>query len=267
MTHSYLQRPDGRIAYEVFGSEGPLVVCVPGMGQLRQTYRMVAPELARRPARVVTMDIRGHGDSDATFSSYDDPALASDILALIKELGEPAFVVGNSMGAAGAVLAAADQPDQVRGLVLLGPAVRDTAAFLDKMLLRALLVRPWGPKAFLAAYPRWLPGVKPRGHVEHVDRIRENLQRPGHWAAFVKTTRTSHAESERRLGDVRGPAVVVMGDTDIDFKNPVAEAHRVAKPMNAEVVIAQEVGHYPQEQVPQTVVDAVNQLIDRVNGA
>ena len=71
------------------GYNGPLVICVPGMGELRQSYRLLAPLLVEKGCRVVTLDIRGHGDSEATFSSYDDVALASDILALIDELGEP----------------------------------------------------------------------------------------------------------------------------------------------------------------------------------
>ena len=40
----YLARPGGRIAYEVAG-EGPLVVLVPGMGDLRASYRLLAPLL------------------------------------------------------------------------------------------------------------------------------------------------------------------------------------------------------------------------------
>lgn len=47
---SYLTRPDGRIGYDVAG-DGPLVVLVPGMGDLRAGYRFLAPALAgRRPA-------------------------------------------------------------------------------------------------------------------------------------------------------------------------------------------------------------------------
>ena len=41
----YLSRPGGRVAYEVSG-EGPLVVAVPGMGDLRSTYRYLVPGAA-----------------------------------------------------------------------------------------------------------------------------------------------------------------------------------------------------------------------------
>ena len=162
MTYSQLQRPEGRLAYEMTGTSGPLVICVPGMGELRQSYRLLAPLLVEKGCRVVTLDIRGHGDSDATFSSYDDVALASDILALIDELGEPAFLVGNSMAAGAAVLATAEAPTQVTGMALLGPFVRDPrGGALAKLLFRILLTKPWGPAAFLAYYPQWLPDPSP----------------------------------------------------------------------------------------------------------
>src|ERR671920_778598 len=100
MTRS-LQRPDGRIAFDVTGS-GPLVVCVPGMGELRSSYRHNVDRWVTAGYRVATMDLRGHGDSDTTFSRYDDVATGTDVLALIEELGGPAVVVGNSMGAGAA---------------------------------------------------------------------------------------------------------------------------------------------------------------------
>jgi alpha-beta hydrolase superfamily lysophospholipase len=69
----YLDRPEGRVAFEVTGA-GPLVICLPGMGELRSSYRFTVPALAAAGFRVATMDLRGHGDSDATFTAYDDVA-------------------------------------------------------------------------------------------------------------------------------------------------------------------------------------------------
>jgi pimeloyl-ACP methyl ester carboxylesterase len=65
---AYLDRPEGRLGYDVAG-EGPLVVLVPGMGGLRAGYRFLAPALRDAGYRVACTDLRGHGDSDPTFAS------------------------------------------------------------------------------------------------------------------------------------------------------------------------------------------------------
>ena len=268
MTLSQLHRPEGRLVYDLIGTTGPLVICVPGMGELRQSYRLLAPLLLEQGFRVVTMDIRGHGDSDTSFTSYDDIALASDILALIDMLGEPAFLVGNSMGAGACVIAAAEAPAKIDGLALLGPFVRNPeGGALNKLLFRILLTKPWGPAAFLSFYPQWVPGAKPAGYEEHLARVRDNLRRPGHWKAFVQTTRTSHAPAERRLSEVKAPAVVVMGEADVDWKDPAAEAAWIGEQLRADVVLVPGVGHYPQAQAPEVTAHAVARLIDKVSRA
>lgn len=267
MTYSSLQRPEGQLAYEMTGTSGPLLICIPGMGELRQSYRLLTPLLVEKGFRVVTMDIRGHGDSDATFSSYDDVALASDILALIDELGEPACLVGNSMAAGAAVIAAAQAPTQVTGIALLGPFVRDPqGGAMAQLLFRILLTKPWGPAAFLSYYPQWLPGTKPADYQQHKARVRANLRQPGHWPAFVQTTRTTHAPAERRLSDVRVPAVVVMGAADVDWKDPAAEAAWIGEQLHARVVMVPHVGHYPQAQAPHITAGAITELLETVGG-
>lgn len=270
MTTSHLlHRPEGRLAYDVTGpADGPLLVCMPGMGELRSTYRHLVPLLAIRGYRVACLDLRGHGDSDATFGSYDDEALASDALALVEHLGGPAYLVGNSMGAGAAVIAAAERPGAVLGLVLLGPFVRNPAGGrLATALFRLALLRPWGRAAFLSYYPKWTPGLRPEGYDEHAAAVRENLRRPGHWRAFVATTRTSHAAAEARLADVRAPAVVVMGTDDVDWKDPAAEARWIGGALSAEVVMAPGVGHHPQAQAPLLVADALDRLAQGVRRA
>jgi pimeloyl-ACP methyl ester carboxylesterase len=66
-----LDRPEGRVGYDVAG-DGPLVVLVPGMGDLRAAYRFLAPALRDADYRVASTDLRGHGDSDSAFASYGD---------------------------------------------------------------------------------------------------------------------------------------------------------------------------------------------------
>ena len=260
----WLDRPGGRIAYDVAG-EGPLVVLVPGMGDLRSVYRFLAPALVEAGYRVASMDLRGHGDSDATFDAYDDVALGGDLVALVGHLGAPAVLVGNSMGAGGATWAAAEAPESVAGLVLMGPFVRDvpvgTAA---KVMLRLALLRPWGRAALKAYYRKLYPGRRPADLTEHITRIGASLKPPEKWRAFSATTRTSHAPVEARLAEVNAPALVVMGEKDPDFPNPASEARFIAERLNGETVMVPDAGHYPQAEYPEVVTPATIEFLARV---
>jgi alpha-beta hydrolase superfamily lysophospholipase len=64
----FLDIDGGRIAYEVTG-HGPLVVLSHGVGDHRQVYGFLAPELARAGYRVASADLRGHGESSVGWVS------------------------------------------------------------------------------------------------------------------------------------------------------------------------------------------------------
>ena len=253
----HLTRPQGRIGYDV-GGEGPLVVLVPGMGDLRTAYRFLAPALRKAGHRVACTDLRGHGDSDATFSSYGDVETADDIIALIEELHGPAVVVGNSMSAGSAVLVAAQRPDLVRGLVLVGPFVRNPKiGALQRILLRVAMARQWAATMWKAYLPKLYAGRRPVDFAEHRASVIASIRRPGYARAFSLTTRTSHAPAEDRLGDVATPTLVVMGAQDPDFKDPRAEADWIAQAVHGAAVMVPEAGHYPQSQRPDITTDAI----------
>jgi pimeloyl-ACP methyl ester carboxylesterase len=262
----HLTRPEGRIAYDLAG-EGPLVVLVPGMGDLRGGYRFLAPALVEAGYRVACTDLRGHGESDVTFGSYGDLESAEDVLALIEELGGPAIIVGNSMGAAAAALAAAKRPALIDGLVLVGPFVRNgETSTIQRVLLRVAMARPWAASAWKSYMPKLYAGQRPEDFEDYRRQVVASLRRPGYARAFSLTTRTDHTSAERRLGDVSAPTLVVMGAQDPDFPDPRAEADWIAQAMHAEVVMVPDAGHYPQSQRPELTAGAVVGFLNAVNG-
>jgi pimeloyl-ACP methyl ester carboxylesterase len=263
---SYLSRPEGRIGYDVAGN-GLLVVLVPGMGDLRAGYRFLAPALRAAGYRVACTDLRGHGDSDTAFASYGDQETAGDVIALIAELGGAAAVVGNSMAAGAAVIAAAQQPDLVRALVLTGPFVRDPkTSTLRRLLLRVAMAPPWAALSWKSYLPKLYAGRKPADFGEYRGQVVASLRRPGYAKAFSATTRTSHAPAEARLADVTAPTLVVMGEQDPDFPDPRAEADWIARALRAQVVMVPDAGHYPQSQQPDITTAAVLGFLEPING-
>jgi pimeloyl-ACP methyl ester carboxylesterase len=253
----YLARPEGRIAYDVAG-EGPLVVLVPGMGDLRATYRFLAPALAAAGYRVATTDLRGHGDSDAGFASYGDVETAGDLVALIEALGGPAVIVGNSMGAGAAAFVAADRPELVSALVLVGPFVRDgSISAFTRIMMRVAMATPWAALTWKAYAPKFYAGHRPDDLDTYLAGVVASITRPGYTKAFSLTTRTSHAPVEARLTEVTAPALVVMGEQDPDFPDPKVEADWIASTLHGTAVMVGESGHYPQSQQPEIVAAAI----------
>ena len=254
----YLARPEGRIAYDVQGS-GPLVLLVPGMGDLRSGYRFLTPVLVAAGYTVATMDLRGQGDSDTGFSSYGDPEASDDIVAVIDQLGTPATIVGNSLAGGAAVLVAADHPAKVTGLVLVGPFVRQPpASAFEAGVFKAMMAPFWVATMWKYYLPSLFAGQKPADFAEYRAAVISSLRRPGYAKALsLWANQLDHSVVEKRLGDVNTPAMVIMGERDPDFKDPKAEAHWIAEALRAEAVMVPEAGHYPQSQQPTITSDAI----------
>jgi len=258
----FIQRLEGRVAYTVDGpADGRLVVLVPGMGDLRSTWRELVGPLAAAGYRVAFTDLRGHGDSDTTFRTHGDIATAGDVLALVDELGGgPAVLVGNSMGAAAVAYATAERPDAVKALVMTGPVLRDSSAgSAARLIYPALFARPWGAAIWASYYRGTLNrGRKAPWLEEHVANIRAALRDPAHLAQFRSLLRQlRHAPVTARLGEIHQPTLAFVGRRDPDFPDPVAEAAWLERELGARVELLDDVAHYPQHQAPELVVPAV----------
>ncbi|WP_158625882.1 alpha/beta fold hydrolase [Arsenicitalea aurantiaca] len=264
----YLERPEGRLAYDDQGT-GPLVVLVPGLGDLRSEYRFLAPQLVEAGFRVISLDLRGHGQSDMGWSDYRASAVGSDVIALIEHLNEgPALIVGTSMGAAAAVWAAAERREAVAGLALVGPFVRDVPQPLHKRLLQGAMLRlvlsnPLAPKLWGAAF-RSFHRILPADFDEHRARLVANLSEPGRLDALRGMIFASKAEIEARLALVKAPVRVVMGTADPDFADPAAEAAFVAQRLGGSIMMVEGAGHYPHVESPGPVAADLVAFFKRV---
>lgn len=257
----HLALAEGRLAYTDEGT-GPLVVASPGMGDLRAIYDDVAPHLVAAGYRVVVMDLRGHGDSDTTFSTHGDEATASDYVALVEHLDAgPAVLLGSSMAASAAVIAAAERPDLVRGLVLLDGFLREPSSPARlramRVLYRLALARPWGAAFWASFYGSLSKGRTPARLAAHQAAIRANLSEPGRLRSFRDLTlQLDHRVVEPRVAHVEAPALAVFGALDPDYADPAAEAAWAEESLGATTLVLPEVGHYPQLQAPEEVVAA-----------
>ena len=251
MVTGILKTEGGEIAYEEQGRGTP-VICVPGMGDFRAEYRFLAPQLSEAGMRAVSMDVRGHGGSSVGWADYTVAGVRRDIIALIRCLDAgPAFLVGTSMAAGAAVYAAAEAPDLVRGLVLIGPAVRFEPTWQTNLLFGALFARPWGPAMWLAYFNTLYPTRKPADFKAYRAALKANLSQPGRMEAPQKMVLASKSASEKRLPQVKTPALVLMGAKDPDFKPPEAEAQWLAQSLGCRYEMIPGAGHYPHAEMPE----------------
>ncbi|GGV32487.1 hydrolase [Kitasatospora herbaricolor] len=256
----YLDVPGGRIAFDdtEHGSGAP-VLLIPGMLDSRSAYRHLHPLLAGAGHRVITMDIRGFGESSIEWDDYTPAAIAQDALALLDHLGiERAVLVGSSYTGASVVKVAGDAPDRVAGIALLDAFVENLppTAFqrgLVKVLGTAVIQFPafWGMYQKLA-----FPTAKPADFAEYRAELVASLRTPGRKTATRGYVRGDSAPVGWSAA-VTCPALVVMGSKDPDFPKPEVVADRQAAALNARKVMIEGAGHYPMAEFPQATADAL----------
>ncbi len=255
----FLQLPGGQIAYDDSGGSGPLVICVPGLGDMRQQYRFLAPRLVAAGFRVVTMDLPGHGESSVDWPDYSPALVGADIVAMVRHLGaRKAFIVGNSMAGGSAVWAAAEIPDRIAGIVLIDPFTREmpTSSFL-LAFLKVAMMRPWGPYFWSIYYSSLYKTAPPADLASYRAALVANLKEPGRIEATKALIFASQAPCEARISSVHAPVLVVMGTRDSDFDDPAAEADWVATHLHGKKLMVDGAGHYPHVEYPEVVTPAI----------
>jgi pimeloyl-ACP methyl ester carboxylesterase len=131
-----------RLAYADFGDGDRVLVLVHGLLMNRHMYDHLAPEMATRGYRVITVDLLGHGASDmpTDMRAYSMSAFADQLATVIDELGLDRPVVGGtSLGANVSLELAARHPKAARGLFIEMP-VLDNALVAAGLLFLPILV-------------------------------------------------------------------------------------------------------------------------------
>ena len=263
----FLAVDGGKIAYDDTGGNGLLVVAIPGMGDLRSQYRLVRPELEAAGYRVVTMDVRGFGETSAQWADFSAHAVGCDALALIDHLeAGPAVILGNSFAAGSALWAAHDAPERVNSVVLLGPITRDAKpSLMQKLALKAGFAGPWRVWFWTTYWQSLFPTQKPTDQKKAKAALAKNLREPGRMAALEAMAGLSKAETAAIIPTVRVPALVVMGTHDADFPDAQAEAHWLSKQLGADCLIVEGAGHYPHTEMPEKVSPRLISFIARAH--
>jgi len=253
-----------RLAYDVAGSGPPLVLLHAGIVD-RRMWDDVVPLLTDL-ATVIRYDARGFGESSRPPSG--DFARWEDLVAVMDAAGaEKAHLAGVSQGAETALDATLMMPSRVDRLLLCGAGMRGWP-WRDELNARwKLEVDAWerGDLDGCAeeSMVTWFDGPK-RLAIEVDPTVRRRaweMQRRAIDLENDDATATSpDPPSSERLGEVRAPTLVAVGE--LDQPDMIDIAKRLATDIpNATHVVLPGVAHLPPMERPAEFAQLVRQLI------
>jgi len=107
--------------YALGPASGPPLLLLHGITERWQTFLPLIPYLTPK-WQVYALDLRGHGQSGRVENSYRIIDYAQDIVCFLEsQIGKGAVILGHSLGALAAMYTAANQPKQVKALLLVDP--------------------------------------------------------------------------------------------------------------------------------------------------
>jgi pimeloyl-ACP methyl ester carboxylesterase len=116
---------DYQTYYERLGRDaGDPVLMIHGIGGGSSVfqYRFTAPAVAKSGYNVYAIDLLGFGKSSRPAIRYTQDLHVAQIVSFLETvIGQPTVIVANSLTAAYSIRIAAERPDLVRALVLIGP--------------------------------------------------------------------------------------------------------------------------------------------------
>lgn len=249
---------------------GPGVVLINGYGASSSMWPSAWLRELERAWTVVTLDLRGGGRSRFAQTPFTIRDLASDVVAVLDDVGlDRAVVLGLSMGGMVAQETALRSPERVTGLVLVGtrpPVPEFTPPPLEANLL---LLRGPGRGRTLADHFRslWVAATGPGFAERRPDLVDElvdqTLDHPTPRAMLLHQVRAmtgwGHAE---RLAGLTVPTAVVHGADD--RFSPVANGRSLARLVpEATYRELDRVGHLVPLEAPATLTDAIEEVARR----
>lgn len=222
-----VQVGDIALQARVDGREGPWVVMVHPLGANHTLWDAAAAHLAPRH-RVLRLDLRGHGHSDAPVGAYSMLRLADDVCAVMDAFEVPqAHFVGLSLGGMIGQTFAVRYPDRVHSLVLADTVCRTPMAAHPMWHERIGTVEAHGMAGVVdATLHRWLTAPFRATHPDEVERVRAMLLATpvrGYVGTCLAILGFDQADA---LARIHCPTLVVVGDQDPG--SPVEEARAIA---------------------------------------
>ena len=185
------------------------VLLVHGLGGNAAGFRPIARAVVRASRRVVAVELPGHGRSRLAPGELPAtvPECAQVVAAALREIGEPAALIGSSFGGALSLFTAAALPEEVVGVVGLNPAGAPLTGAEREDVLRAFRSGPLEVTRRMYRRPPKLARLFER-----------DLQR--HWQSPPVQQLLAELESDvpgvdpELLAQIRAKVLILWGESD-----------------------------------------------------
>jgi pimeloyl-ACP methyl ester carboxylesterase len=250
-----------RIAYVIDG-DGPWLLLLHGFSQDQQLWDAQVAALAGS-FRLLRVDLRGHGASEAPGAGYGAVEYAADVLGVLDALGiARAHLWGTHTGAGVGLLLAVEHPERVAALILDGAVIPGIAVpVVEEWQARECeIARARGVTAARADWFEQAPffdGI-------HADPLRRRaaaqramVERFSGAPWLAAEPPLAPPDVAGRLGTIRGPSLIVNGSEDLpDF---LAVAARLERELpSATRYLIPGAGAFPAWEEPEAVTPLVS---------
>jgi pimeloyl-ACP methyl ester carboxylesterase len=212
---------------------------------------------------VVALDVIGHGVTPTRAPPYSFQRCADYVAGVLRGLGlEDVCLVGQSYGGEFVWRAALDHPELISRVVLIDSAGyprRDDEWLPEEVKMREWWIARWG--YVLNSRERILEALQPHFaepvSADRRDEIYLCCANADSWRAMVDLARDENGTRSDELKTLRQPTLLLWGARDIAYK-PERFAVLFERDLpDARLVLIEGSGHYPQEEQPAAVVDAI----------
>ena len=254
-----------RLYYERHGDSGDPLVFVHGYTGDITDWRLQIAEFDR-DYRILVMDLRGHGRSEAPTDrrSYTVELMANEVEELAQRVGFPhSHLVGHSMGGAVAQEIALRSPEKLLSLTLEDTAPKFNLPADDAMFeFRARRLNLAQTEGMAAAAALEAPWVPPHMPPERLQEANERLARMS-VNAFVGAAHglVDWQGTVDRLSSILTPTLVIYGN--LDAPALVEASRRLAELIpNASLEVIPEASHSPQWERPDLFNRALRRRLE-----